>query len=292
VTGTVDGETRPAGRTLTAPEDPSHAGRTDKAPRLSVDGFDGPLDGLLEMARAHKIDLASLSIAALVEAFAAALEAALADRAGARLEHWAVWTVTAATLTELWSRLMLPPETSEARAAAAEAEALREQIASRARMQVTADWLDRRVQLGQNVFRRGRPEASLSVRGGDLTELLRACLVALRVPEDQAVALRPRPPPLWTAGDAIRRILRLLPGLPSPVRWRPSCRRSTAADRKGCCVAVLRLPASCSPVWNWPATVRWCWIRMRTGCRSGSPAARTAILPRVTLQRRRDHRSG
>jgi len=45
---------------------------------------------------------------------------------------------------------------------------------------------------------------------------LRACLIALRVPEEQAVALRPRPPPLWTAGDAIRRILRLLPGLSEP----------------------------------------------------------------------------
>ena len=45
---------------------------------------------------------------------------------------------------------------------------------------------------------------------------LRACLVALRVPEDQAVALRPRPPPLWTASDAIRRISRLLPGLSEP----------------------------------------------------------------------------
>jgi len=213
VTGTADDEARPAGRTLIAPKDPSHAGRTDLAPRLSVDGFDGPLDGLLEMARAQKIDLASLSIAALVEAFAAALEAALTNRAGARLEHWAAWTVTAAALTELWSRLMLPPETSEARAVAAEAEALREQFAGRARMQVTADWLDQRVRLGQDVFRRGRPEATLSVRGGDLTELLRACLVVLRVPEDQAVALRPRPPPLWTASDAIRQILRLLPGL-------------------------------------------------------------------------------
>ena len=216
MTGTVDGGTRPAGRTLTAPKDPSHAGRTELAPRLSVEGFDGPLDGLLEMARAHKIDLASLSIAALVEAFAAALEAALTNRAGTRLEHWAAWTVMAAALTELWSRLMLPPETSEARAAAAEAEALRERIAGRARMQVTADWLDRRVRLGQDVFRRGRPEAAASGCGGDLTELLRACLPALHVPEDQAVALRPRPPPLWTASDAIRRISRLLPGLSEP----------------------------------------------------------------------------
>lgn len=54
------------------------------------------------------------------------------------------------------------------------------------------------------------------MRGGELTDLLRACLPALHVPEEQAVALRPRPPPLWTASDAIRRIARLLPGLTEP----------------------------------------------------------------------------
>jgi segregation and condensation protein A len=43
---------------------------------------------------------------------------------------------------------------------------------------------------------------------------LRACLPVLRVPEAQAVALRPRPPPLWTANDAIRQIARLLAVLP------------------------------------------------------------------------------
>jgi hypothetical protein len=54
------------------------------------------------------------------------------------------------------------------------------------------------------------------VRGGALTELLRACLPVLHVPEEQAVALRPRPPPLWTASDAMRRIARLLPGMTEP----------------------------------------------------------------------------
>jgi len=51
---------------------------------------------------------------------------------GVRLEHWAAWTVTAATPTELWSRLKLPADSPEVRAAAAEAVALHKQIASRA----------------------------------------------------------------------------------------------------------------------------------------------------------------
>jgi hypothetical protein len=68
------------------------------------------------------------------------VETALAGLAGARLEHWAAWTVMAATLTELWSRLLLPQDTPAARAAVEEAEALLE----RARMRTAADWLDSR----------------------------------------------------------------------------------------------------------------------------------------------------
>ena len=58
-------------------EDPPRNAVGASAPVLSVEGFEGPLDFLLEMARAQKIDLVRLSIVALVEAFAAALETAL-----------------------------------------------------------------------------------------------------------------------------------------------------------------------------------------------------------------------
>ena len=46
------------------------------APVLSVDGVEGPLDWLVEMARTHNLDLSKLSILALVEAFGAAMTAA------------------------------------------------------------------------------------------------------------------------------------------------------------------------------------------------------------------------
>jgi segregation and condensation protein A len=117
----------------------------------------------------------------------------------------------------MWSRLKLPAAAPEARAAMAEAEALRRQLIGRAEIEAVAIWLAQRVQLGQDVFRRRQPQsdADAAAHGGDLTDLLRACLPVLRVPEDQAVALRPRPPPLWTAGDAIRQIGRLLAELPN-----------------------------------------------------------------------------
>ena len=77
-----------------------------------------------------------------------------------------------------------------------------------------ADWLEHQPQLGRDVFGRGtgqrRDEGG---RISDITELLRACLVALRVPE-QADADRPRPPPLWQVNDAIARMRQLLGALP------------------------------------------------------------------------------
>jgi segregation and condensation protein A len=215
-TATTPAEPADPGQTLSAPADPPGATSDGVAPWLAVEGFDGPLDLLLTLARAQQIDLARLSIAALIGAFADALQAAFAERATARLEHWAVWTVMAASLTELWSRLKLPVETPEARAATAEAEALRRQLIGRAESEAVATWLAQRAQLGQDVFRCGQPEtdASAAAHAGDLTDLLRACLPALRVPEDQAVALRSRLPPLWSASDAIRQIMRLLAELP------------------------------------------------------------------------------
>jgi hypothetical protein len=50
--------------------------------------------------------------------------------------------------------------------------------------------------------------------GGALTELPGACLPALQVPDALAVALRPRPAPLWTATDALAQFSRLLATLP------------------------------------------------------------------------------
>ena len=200
-------------------EDPPRRPSPSAVPILAADGFEGPLDWLLEMTQARKIDLAKLSIAALIESFAMALEAALARRDGAfvaRLGRWGDWTVMAAALTELRSRLLLPADAPQARAAVSEAEALRRQLIGRVQMSAAADWLDRQTQLGQDVFVRGRPEASPAGRagGGDITELLRACLVALRVPEEQAAAYRPRPPPLWTVSNAIARVDAMLPVLP------------------------------------------------------------------------------
>jgi segregation and condensation protein A len=120
----------------------------------------------------------------------------------------------AATLAFLRSRLLLTSDSPEAKAAEDEAEALRHRLVTRAQVRAAADWLERRPQLGRDVFGCGtggrRHDGG---RIGDITELLRACLVALCVPE-QADADRPRPPPLWQVSDAIARLRQLLGELP------------------------------------------------------------------------------
>jgi segregation and condensation protein A len=221
------------------------------SPVLVVEGFDGPLDWLLEIARAQKIDLAQLSILALVEAFAGAMEAAMTRAPGGPtpdLARWGDWVVMASDLALLRSRLLLPIDTPDA--LTAQAEGLRRQWIQRAQTADAANWLEGRPQLGFEVFARGRAEAwrperataSMAgqgaeaddlyaeldpalrettdmppVAGGDLTELLRACLVALRLPPD-AQAYQLHPVPFWSISDAAARIALLLEGLPEGAR--------------------------------------------------------------------------
>ncbi len=197
-------------------EAPARAAPAETAPTLSIAGFEGPLDWLLELARAQQIDLARLSIVALADAFVAALEAAFAGQDGqpaASLARWGDWLVMAAWLAWLRSRLLLPADAPAARQAQLDAEALRRQLVSRAQANAAADWLERRPQLGRHLFARGMPDAPAVGRAGDIVALLRACLVALRLPEQKTV-YRPRPPQLWRVLDALTRIGQLLGTLP------------------------------------------------------------------------------
>jgi segregation and condensation protein A len=261
-------QTVSASAALSAWEDQPRAAPSSAAPVLAIDGFAGPLDWLVEMARSRKLDLARLSILALIEAFAASMQAAFAqplpgargdvagdvagDAAGDAaaplvpdLARWAGWTVLAAQLTELRSRLLLPAESPEARSAEADAETLRRTLVNRAEVSAAADWLERQPQLGQDVFARAAPQAG---RGGgtdsrrtaapdadrpivgDITDLLRACLVALRLPPGMSALYQPRPPPLWTTGQAMRRILELLGKI---VDGAPPCSRKLSAFLPG-----------------------------------------------------------
>ena len=91
------------------------------------------------------------------------------------------------------------------------------QLLSRRHIQAAADWLERRQQLGLQVWARGRAEAgvgTIACEGGDLTELMRACLAALEVPDRIAEAYRLPPRTLWPVPGSIARILERLAVLP------------------------------------------------------------------------------
>ncbi len=123
---------------------------------LNIDGYEGPIDILLEMARNQKVDLREISILQLVRQY---LE--FVDRAKAlRLDLAAEYLVMAAWLAYLKSRLLLPSSQSNADGPSGEAmaEALSFQLRRLESMREAAKKLMELPQLGVNIFARGMPE--------------------------------------------------------------------------------------------------------------------------------------
>jgi segregation and condensation protein A len=184
------------------------------APALRLGAYEGPLDLLLELARAQRVDLAKLSVEVLAGQFSEVLDAALARRA-VPLSRLAEWLIMAAWLLLLRSRLLLPAEAAESAAARDEAATLRRRLIQREAVQRLANWLERRPRLGRDVFARGSAEPDAHpLPAADITELLRACLRLLALPPRERV-YRPSPPALWRVPDALAWLRDRLAGLPA-----------------------------------------------------------------------------
>ena len=122
---------------------------------VDVDGFEGPLDLLLELARTQKVDLARISILALAEQYLAFIETLRAKR----LELAADYLVMAAWLAYLKSRLLIPaPPGSEEPPAEDLAARLAFRLQRLQAMRDAAAQLMARNRLGRDVFARGAPE--------------------------------------------------------------------------------------------------------------------------------------
>jgi len=127
---------------------------------LSLDGWEGPLDLLLSLARAQKVDLAQISILDLVEQYLAYLN----DARVLKLEIAADYLVMAAWLAYLKSCLLLPKDP--------EADPSPEEIALRLQMRLqrldsmreAGARLLGRDRLGRDVFQRGSPEGLRLIR--------------------------------------------------------------------------------------------------------------------------------
>src|SRR5687767_7039196 len=123
--------------------------------RVDVDGFEGPLDLLLELARRQKVDLHRISILALAEQYLVFIE----EARRLRLELAADYLVMAAWLAYLKSRLLLPePAKGEEPSASDLATALALRLRRLEAIRAAAKRLSEREQLGRDVFARGAPE--------------------------------------------------------------------------------------------------------------------------------------
>ena len=188
----------------------------ERTPLLDLNGFSGPLEHLLGLARAHEIDLARLSLPHLIDQLTAAMQQAVP------LGQKADWVVMAAWLVQLRSQLFLPVEAPAQQGAETTAGQLRQRLVRLQEVQALAAWLEARSQLGRDVFARGQPE----VLGAcftdeaevDVVEFLWAAMALFDddLPQaDTAARYQPRWLDLYSIPDARLRILRLLAEAPA-----------------------------------------------------------------------------
>jgi segregation and condensation protein A len=145
--------------------------RASDEPALVVDveGFEGPLDLLLTLARQQKVDLAKISILALADQYLAFIEAARK----LRLELAADYLVMAAWLAYLKSRLLLPEQHAPEGASAEDlANALAQRLRRLEAIRQVAEQLLNRPQLGRDVFQRGLPEPIAEIKRPEWTATL------------------------------------------------------------------------------------------------------------------------
>ncbi len=143
---------------ITLPEDdwagPGAAATEDAALYLELDGWEGPLDLLLDLARRQKVDLRKISILELVDQYLTYIEQAEV----LRLELAADYLVMAAWLAYLKSALLLPRDEQEDPSPEELALRLQLRLQRLAAMRDAAARLMGRDRLGRDVFLRGAPE--------------------------------------------------------------------------------------------------------------------------------------
>jgi len=204
---------------------------------VAVDGFEGPLDLLLTLARNQKVDLAKISILKLAEQYLEFIESAKR----LNLELAADYLVMAAWLAYLKSRLILPQEK------APEGEPSADEMATRLRwrlqrldaMRAAATRLMGRERLGRDVFGRGDPEpvnvVKLRTYKDSLYDLLTAYATE-RVRKVGGGVYRPVQPIVLQIEEARERLERMLGKIHDwnaltrllPVEWSGGTRRRSA----------------------------------------------------------------
>ncbi|MBI1392036.1 MAG: segregation/condensation protein A [Alphaproteobacteria bacterium] len=181
---------------------------------VNIDGYQGPLDLLLELARSQKVDLRRVSILPLVEQYLAFVEAAKA----LRLDLAADYLVMASWLAFLKTKLLLPKsETGDDEPTADEMAArLAFQLQRLEAMRRAVSELFARPQEGVDFVARGEPEGRKIERRkewrADLFDLLKA-YTTQRIGNLQRT-YSPPPPPVFSIEEARARLARILGDIP------------------------------------------------------------------------------
>lgn len=127
----------------------------EQAWRVDVEGFEGPLDVLLALARTQKVDLRQISILDLAEQYLGFIR----DAQKLKLELAADYLVMASWLAYLKSRLLLPRDENDEEASAEDMAArLMFRLQRLDAMRDCAARLMSRNMLGRDVFFRGQPD--------------------------------------------------------------------------------------------------------------------------------------
>jgi segregation and condensation protein A len=174
---------------------------------VDLEGFEGPLDLLLALARTQKVDIARISISALVSQYLAYI----AEAQKLRLELAADYLVMAAWLAFLKSRLLLPrDETADDGPSGEELAArLAFRLMRLEAMRTVAAQLMTRKRLGRDIFPRGMPEGVKTIRtrehSAEVYDLLKAYAdQRLRTTVRRAHVVKKRT--VWSIKDARQRL--------------------------------------------------------------------------------------
>jgi segregation and condensation protein A len=193
----------------------------DRAPdqpalMVDVDGFEGPLDLLLALARSQKVDITRISILALADQYLTFIEK-IRDL---RLEVAADYLVMAAWLAYLKSRLLLP----EAEGDEPTGEELAADLAFRLRrleaMREAAARLANRNRLGRDVFGRGAPEPIALIKKSEYQATLYDLLAAYAARRQELAisVVHVRAREVWSLHDAREVLNRMIGRL---AEWTP-----------------------------------------------------------------------
>jgi segregation and condensation protein A len=171
---------------------------------LDLEGWEGPLDLLLTLARSQKVDLAKISILALVEQYLAFI----ADAKKLRLEIAADYLVMAAWLAYLKSCLLLPKDPTVDPSPEELAMRLQLRLQRLQAMREAGARLMGRDRIGRDVFLRQAPEGLKVVRRSawqaDLYDLISAYgIVRARTQPSVHVVTRR---PVMTLDEALHRL--------------------------------------------------------------------------------------